>query len=58
MQLERDHRDAGGAVRAFVAIDGALAGVITYADALRPGIDRLIADTSGRGNSPHGPAVR
>ena len=42
--LEREHRDAGGAVRAFVAVDGALAGVITYADALRPGIEGLMSD--------------
>jgi len=42
--LEREHRDAGGAVRAFIAVDGALAGVITYADAVRPGIEGLMSD--------------
>ena len=52
------HRDAGGAVRAFVAVDGALAGVITYADALRPGIERLVARPAGRGHSTDGTALR
>jgi len=47
--MEDEHRDAGGAVRAFVAVDGALAGVITYADALRPGIDRLLAQLRSAG---------
>jgi heavy metal translocating P-type ATPase len=47
--LEHEHRDAGGAVRAFVAVDGVLAGVITYADALRPGIDRLLDQLRGVG---------
>ncbi len=47
--LERDHRDAGGAVRAFVAIDGTLAGVITYADALRPGIEHLVVHLRAAG---------
>ena len=42
--LEHEHHDAGGAVRAFVAVDGALAGVITYADGLRPGIERFMSD--------------
>jgi len=42
--LEREYHDAGGAVRAFVAVDGALAGVITYADGLRPGIERFMSD--------------
>ena len=47
--LERDHRDAAGAVRAFVAVDGSLAGVIVYADALRSGIDRLMAELRAAG---------
>ncbi len=47
--MERDHRDALGAVRAFVAIDGVLAGTITYDDALRPGIARLIAELRAAG---------
>jgi heavy metal translocating P-type ATPase len=42
--LEREHHDAGGGVRALVAIDGALAGVITYADAIRPGMEKLMSD--------------
>lgn len=40
--LEHEHSDAGGAVRAFIAVDSALAGVITYADALRPGVEALL----------------
>ena len=47
--LEQNHRDARGAVRAFVAVDSALAGVITYADSLRPGIDRLLSQLRGAG---------
>ena len=47
--LEREYRDEGGAVRAFIAIDGALAGVITYADALRPGIQRFMRDLRDTG---------
>jgi heavy metal translocating P-type ATPase len=42
--LEHKYHDAGGAVRAFVAVDGALAGVITYADGLRPGMERFMSD--------------
>jgi heavy metal translocating P-type ATPase len=40
--LEMQHRDVAGGVRAFVAIDGVLAGVISYADALRPGMEHLM----------------
>ncbi len=48
-EMEGEHRDAGGAVRAFVVVDGALAGVIVYADALRPGMDRLVAELRASG---------
>jgi len=47
--LEQEYHDARGAVRAFIAVDGALAGVITYADALRPGIERFLKDLRGTG---------
>jgi len=47
--LEREHRDADGAVRAFVAVDGAVAGVITYADAVRPGIAAFMGDLRNTG---------
>jgi heavy metal translocating P-type ATPase len=40
--LEREHHDPGGAVRAYVAVDGTLAGIIVYADALRPGMEDLL----------------
>ena len=43
------HRDAAGGVRAFVAIDGVLAGVISYADALRPGMEHLMAQLRAAG---------
>ena len=47
--LEQDHRSAAGAVRAFVAVDGALAGIIIYADALRSGIEHLIVHLRAAG---------
>lgn len=47
--LERAHRDADGGVRAFVSVNGALAGVIIYADALRPGIARLLQELRAGG---------
>ena len=37
------------ALQAFVAVDGAFAGTIEYADRLRPGIDRLVASLKGMG---------
>ncbi len=47
--LEAQHADAMGGVRAYVSIDGELAGVIVYADALRPGIQDLLRDLRGAG---------
>lgn len=47
--LEHAHRDAEGGVRAFIAVNGALAGVIIYADALRPGIARLLRELRAGG---------
>lgn len=41
-ELEVQHRDVAGGVRAFVAIDGVLAGVIAYADAVRPGMEHFM----------------
>jgi P-type E1-E2 ATPase len=43
--LERD----GAVLRAYVAVDGAFAGTIEYADELRPGLDRFLADLRSLG---------
>jgi cation transport ATPase len=45
-----DVADGGGAsLRAYVAIDGALAGVIEYADMIRPGMSELVKDLRSAG---------
>jgi heavy metal translocating P-type ATPase len=40
-------KDAG--LRAYVAIDGAMAGIVEYADALRPGVADVFRDLTGMG---------
>ena len=39
--------DAG--LRAYVAIDGTVAGIVEYADALRPGVPTVFRDLDGMG---------
>lgn len=41
-RLEAAHSDADGGVRAVVAVDGALAGLVAYADAIRPGLHDFV----------------
>lgn len=47
--LERHTDSRGQVLQAYVAVDGAFAGTIEYADRLRPGIDRFIANLRDMG---------
>jgi heavy metal translocating P-type ATPase len=48
-EIDRLERNDGAALRAYVAIDGALGGIIEYADRIRPGMSDMIERLAASG---------